>query len=175
MTTGFEVRRLRENELPALQASIPAWNSREYAKRLAAQGRGELVQVVAWDGIRPVGKAMVLFPGYEEYSASAERERCAEMRDVGVAEDVRRRGVGTALVGALEDAARANGMSRIGMSAASDDDAGPGELLYEKLGYRRAHGPFITSTNLWADDGSPIPVGAVMTYLVKELASGLGS
>ncbi len=84
---------------------------------------------------------------------------------------VRRRGVGTALVGSLEDAAREHGMTRIGMSAATGDDAGPGELMYEGLGYRRAHGPLIMSTNLWADDGSPIPVGAVMTYLVKELAA----
>ena len=34
-----------------------------------------------------VGKAMVLFPGHAEWSDSAEREGCAEVRDVGVAED----------------------------------------------------------------------------------------
>ena len=72
---------------PAFQAGLPAWNSTEYAKRLAAQERGELVQVVAWDGERPVGKAMVLFPGHEECSVSAEREGCGEIRDVGVVRD----------------------------------------------------------------------------------------
>ena len=57
-----------------------------------------MVQVVAWDGERPVGKAMVLFPSHEEWSVSAEREGCAEIRDVGVAEDHRRRGVATAMI-----------------------------------------------------------------------------
>jgi len=31
-----------------------------------------------------------------------------------------------------------------------------------------AHGPFVSSTDLIHDDG-PVAVGAVMTYLVKEL------
>ena len=64
------------------------------------------MQVVAWDGERPVGKAMVLFPSDEEWSVSAEREGCAEIRDVGVVEDHRRRGVATAMIASLEAAAR---------------------------------------------------------------------
>ena len=63
------------------------------------------MQVVAWDGERPVGKAMVLFPSHEEWSVSAEREGCAEIRDVGVVEDHRRRGVATAMISSLESAA----------------------------------------------------------------------
>lgn len=169
MTGGFDVRRLRSEELEALQAWMPAWNSTEYAKRFAAQGRGELVQIVAWNDERPVGKAMVLFPGYEEYSTSAEREGCGEIRDVGVVEDARRRGVGTALIYELERAVRAHEMRVIGMMVDIGRDAGPGELLYEKLGYLRAHGPFVSSTNLFDDDGKPIPVGAVMAFLTKSL------
>lgn len=167
---GIAVRRLREEELDALQAAIPAWNSVEYAKRLAAQDRGELLQVVAWADALPVGKGMVLYPGYEEYSTSAGREGCAEVRDVGVVESARRRGVATALICAMEDATRERGMDRIGMTVARGEEDGPARALYDKLGYRFAHGPFITSTNLWDDRGLPIPVGAVMSYLVKELS-----
>ena len=76
------------------------------------------MQVVAWDGERPVGKAMVLFPTDEEWSVSAEREDCAEIRDVGVAEDRRRRGVATAMIASLEAAALDHGMVRIGLSVA---------------------------------------------------------
>jgi len=163
------IRRLTAGELDAFARDLPAWNSTEYAERLAAQERGELVQVVAWDDRRAVGKAMVLFPEHEEYSESAERERCAEVRDVEVAEQARRRGIGSAMIRALEDAARERGLSRIGMSFAIGEDAGPAELVYGKLGYRRAHGPFIHSTDLPGDDGRPLHVGAVMAYLVKEL------
>ena len=167
--TGFEFRRLRAEELEAFQRALPAWNTTEYAKRLAAQDRGELVQLVAWDGDRPIAKAMVLFPAYEEYSRSADREGCAEIRDVGVAENARRHGVATALIVAMEEAARERGMDRIGLTVAEGEEDAPARALYDKLGYRFAHGPFITSTNLWADDGVPIPVGAVMTYLVRDL------
>jgi GNAT superfamily N-acetyltransferase len=167
--TGFEIRRLGAEELLALQRAIPAWNAREYAKRLAAQERGELVQVVAWEGDRPVGKGMVLFPAHEEYSTSAGREGCAEIRDVSVEEDARRRGVATALIVAIEEAARERSLVRIGLAVAQGDGDAPARALYDRLGYSFAHGPFVTSTNLWADDGAPIPVGAVMTYLVRDL------
>jgi GNAT superfamily N-acetyltransferase len=112
---------------------------------------------------------MVLFPEHEEYTESARRERCAEIRDVEVVEEVRRRGIGSAMIRALEEAGRERGMRRIGMSVAIGEDAGPAELVYGKLGYVRAHGPFITSTDLWRDDGRPLHVGAAMVYLVKEL------
>lgn len=71
-------------------------------------------------------------------------------------------------MGALEDAARAAGSARIGLSVSLDDDAAPARALYEDLGYRRAHGPYVASTTLETDDG-PMPVGAPMTYLVKDL------
>jgi len=54
-------------------------------------------------------------------------------------------------------------------SLPSDEEHAPARALYESLGYRFAHGPFVTSTNLRGDDGRKIPVGAVMTYLVREL------
>ena len=149
---------------------MPAWNDHEYGRRLAAQERGELVQVVAWDGERPVGKAMVLFPSHDEWSVSAEREGCAEIRDVGVVEDHRRRGVATAMISSLESAAAGLGMTRIGLSVALSDDDAPARALYGKLGYAFAHGPFISSTDLSDDDGRPIHVGAVMSYLTKSLA-----
>jgi GNAT superfamily N-acetyltransferase len=110
---------------------------------------------------------MVLFPEHEEYSVSATREGCAEVRDMFVVPERRRSGVASAITRSLEDAARANGWSRIGLAVGISDDAEPARRLYEALGYRLAHGPFISSTMLAGDD-CPLPVGSAMTYLVKE-------
>lgn len=129
-----------------------------------------MVQLVAWDGALPAGKAMVLFPAHEEWSVSAEREGCAEIRDVGVAEDHRRLGVATAMIASLEAATLDRRVARIGLSVAMSDDDAPARALYAKLGYAFAHGPFITSTDLFDDEGRPIHVGAVMSYLTKPLA-----
>jgi GNAT superfamily N-acetyltransferase len=126
-----------------------------------------LVQFVAWDGQDPVGRGMVLFPEHEEYSVSATRERCAEVRDVFVRPERRRAGVATTVMRAIEDASRAKGWSRIGLAVATSEDAEPASRLYEAIGYRHAHGPFISSSELATDDGR-LPVGSVMSYLVKE-------
>lgn len=165
---GVEVRRLREEDLGALNRSLPLWSSVEYDRRLRAQRRFHLVQVVALDGGVPVGRGMVLFPGHEELSTSAVREGCAEVRDVFVVSGHRRRGVARALMKALEEAARQSGMRRIGLSVALDDDAAPARAMYDRLGYRYAHGPYVTSGVLQGDEG-PFPVGAVLTYVVKDL------
>lgn len=127
-----------------------------------------MVHVVAWTGEVPVGRGMVLFTDHEEYSTSAVREGCAEVRDVFVVAELRRRGLAREIMKAVEDAARDRGFARIGLTVSSSADAAPARSLYRAIGYRHAHGPFIESTNLRADEG-PIPVGAVMNYLVKEL------
>jgi GNAT superfamily N-acetyltransferase len=144
------------------------WNAQEYAQRLQAQVRGQLVEAIAWFGDVPGGRGMVLFPEHEELSTSAVREVCAEVRDVFVTRPRRRLGVASALMAVLEEAVRDRGLPRIGLSVALDDDAAPARALYERLGYAHAHGPFVSSTDLIGDDG-PIAVGAVMNYLVKNL------
>jgi GNAT superfamily N-acetyltransferase len=111
---------------------------------------------------------MVLFPDHEEYSASALRERCAEVRDVFVEPSHRRRDVARGVMTALESAAREAGHARIGLSVSLDDGAAAARALYDALGYRHAHGPFLTSTMLQGDDG-PFPVGAILTYLIKDV------
>jgi len=126
-----------------------------------------MVQVVAWDGDVAIGRGIVLLPEHEEYSVSAMREGCAEVRDVFVVFERRRSGVARAITRSLEDAARANGMSRVGLAVSLSADAEPARRLYQALGYLHAHGPFISSTTLAGDDGR-LPVGSPMTYLVKE-------
>jgi GNAT superfamily N-acetyltransferase len=162
------VRRLEAPDLEVLNRRLGLWNEREYANRLVAQQRGQLVQAVAWLGEVPVGRGMVLFPEHDEFSTSAIREGCAEVRDVFVARPRRRLGAATDIMATLEDAVREQGMRRVGLSVALGEDAEPARALYERLGYVHAHGPFVSTSNLEGDDG-PIPVGAVMTYLVKDL------
>ena len=165
---GILVRRLEEADLETLNGAFPVWNGSEYARRLQAQRRLQMVQAIAWEGEVSIGRGMVLFPEHEEYSDSARREGCAEVRDVKVLEPRRRRGAAAAIMQVLEDAAREQAFRRIGLSVGLDEDAVPARALYERLGYRHAHGPYLMSTNLDGDDG-PFPVGAVLDYLVREL------
>jgi GNAT superfamily N-acetyltransferase len=164
-----EVRLIGAGDLEALNRRLGLWNAGEYKRRLAAQEHEELVQAVAWFDRVPAGRGMVLFPEYEEYSTSAVREGCAEVRDVFVVRPRRRLGVATTLMDVLEDAVRSRGMHRVGLSVGLDEEAAPARALYERLGYRHAHGPFVSSTNLVGDEG-PVAVGSVMDYLIKDLS-----
>jgi GNAT superfamily N-acetyltransferase len=115
---------------------------------------------------------MVLFPEHDEYSTSALREGCAEVRDLFVSRPRRRLGVATALMDELEGAANRHGMRIVGLSVALDDDAAPARELYARRGYRHAHGPYVSSANLEGDEG-PIAVGSVEDYLVKDLGGAV--
>lgn len=164
----LEVRRFEPAELEALQRELPSWSVAQYPSRLEAQARGEMAQVFAWDGDIPVGRGMVLFAEHEEYSESAVREGCAEVRDVFVVPSHRRRGAATGIMAALEDASRRSGWRKIGLDVSLGEDDAPARALYAALGYRQAHGPFISSATLDADDG-PLHVHGIMEYLVKDL------
>jgi GNAT superfamily N-acetyltransferase len=115
---------------------------------------------------------MVLFPEHDEYSTSALREGCAEVRDVFVVRPRRRLGVATAIMDELERAVDSHGLRIVGLSVALDDEAAPARGLYAHRGYRHAHGPYVSSANLEGDEG-PIAVGSVVDYLVRDLGSSV--
>ena len=166
---AIEVRRLVSADLDAFQATMPSWNSVEFAERLGYQDRGLAVQLVAWAGDIAVGRAMIVFPGHPEWSESAFRENCPELRDVGVAEDWQRRGIGSRLIAASEEAVRAAGFDRIGLGVGLEDSYEAARGLYGRWGYTFAHGPFVAAARLEDDDGVGFPVAGVCVYLVKEL------
>ena len=168
MSDALAIRRLDATELDALNEELPSWSAGEYDRRLRAQGRGQMVQAVGWLAGRPVGRGMVLFPEHDEFSPSAVREGCAEVRDVFVLRQRRRLGIATAIMAELEEAAREQGMGRVGLSVAVAEEGAAARALYAILGYRHAHGPYVSSTTLTGDEG-PIPVSAVLTYLIKDL------
>ena len=111
---------------------------------------------------------MVLFPGHEEWSISAHREGCAEVRAVEVREDARRRGIATRLMVFLEQETGRRGIRRVGLTVYQGDDGAPARALYDKLGYAFAHGPFVSSANLETHSGL-VAVYVVARYLVKTL------
>jgi GNAT superfamily N-acetyltransferase len=164
-----EVRRLERVDLEALNATRPSWNAREYERRLSEQDRSLAVQLVAWVDQVAVGAGMLVLPGNEEWSESAYRETCPEIRDLGVGAAWRRRGIGRALIDGLEDEARATGATRIGLGVGLDADYQAARSLYERLGYRFAHGPFVNAASLERDDGTSFPVAGVCEFRVKEL------
>jgi hypothetical protein len=48
----------------SLDRWLPVWNSTEYGRRLSAQRRSDLVQIVAWSGGRPAARSLHAKLGY---------------------------------------------------------------------------------------------------------------
>ena len=85
--------------------------------------------------------------------------------DVGPA--FRRQGVGTALIEAVEEKARRDGLGRLNLEVAIDNS---GALrLYEKLGYNRLGQPVVDCWMQLAEDGSRKQVEEYSWVMVKDL------
>ncbi len=96
------------------------------AEQLAAES--DQLHLGAWDGVRAVG-ALLLAP---------RGAAMAQMRQVAVAVDARRRGVGRLLVGESEARARREGWTRLVLHARRDAEA-----FYARLGYQAVGEPYV--------------------------------
>jgi ribosomal protein S18 acetylase RimI-like enzyme len=90
-----------------------------------------------------------------------------EIQDVFVRENVRRRGVATALAHAAERSAAARGHSRISLSYGIANDAA--RRLYEGLGYRSAGLEPERVRGVVRLRSGPVEVDDTLIHLVKEL------
>ena len=152
------IRPLGRDELPTVHSALPRGPA-VHEQRFAAQESGEGVYLFVWLGDAPVGHAYLSWTGQAEHP---------EVRDVGVAAAHRRKGLGTLLMDAAEERARAQGARRLGLAVALENHGARG--FYERLGYADADKePFTISYEAWGDRGVPRQVTERCVYLRKEL------
>jgi GNAT superfamily N-acetyltransferase len=145
----IEIRTLSDAEIKKVDAELPL-------SRLD----GMQTYLVAWiDGKTPVGHAHVAWNSTET--------GVPEVQDVFVLEEWRRRGVATALMAGVEEAAAAEGHRRLSISYGAENEGA--RRLYAGLGYRdsglepkRVHGTIVIR-------GRPVEVDDTLVYLVKDL------
>jgi GNAT superfamily N-acetyltransferase len=138
----MEVRPLQPGEIAAVDAVLPL-------SRLGQPGGGYLV---AWDGAEPVGHAYL---------------GGGEVGDMWVLPERRGQGIGTALLGAAEEHARAAGAERLELLVRVDDEAVV--RVYERAGFRRAGEPYRHVADL-VIRGEPLSVDEMLVRMAKPLA-----
>ncbi|MDV9175365.1 GNAT family N-acetyltransferase [Streptomyces sp. W16] len=141
-----------------------------HARRFARQERGESTYLVAWLDGRPVGHAELRWTGCDAREVRAARPGCLEIGGLGVwPEELRSRGIGTALIRAAEELAVERGITDVGVGVAKDNPRAA--VLYARLGYA----PLTDYYDRWSyetTDGRLRDWVDHCTFLVKELPSG---
>lgn len=118
------VRQLAE-EIAAVEGALPRIPG-HHRERLARQAGGEVLYLFAWVGTEPVGHVLLVF-------ASALGADTADVQDLGVDWQWRRRGIGTELMERCEAEALARGYERIALSVGVENDGA--RRFYARRGY----------------------------------------
>jgi GNAT superfamily N-acetyltransferase len=138
-----------------------------HARRFARQEAGECTYLVAWLRGRPVGHAEMRWTGCAAPDVALD---CPEIDGLAVwPEDLRSRGIGTALIRAAEELARERGLTTVGIGVGQDNPRAAG--LYARLGYRPVT-DYLDRYSYRDHDGTTRECVDACTFLVRELASG---
>ncbi len=175
MSDAIEIRPMAAKDLPLVRAHLTNGGTAKHAERLARQARGETVYLIAWQGARPVGHALLKWEGAADVSAPQRLgAACPDVEDLWVAEALRGQGVGSRLLRAAEELAQARGCPWIGLSVGVVPPS-PARRLYERLGYRDAGFGLHVERDEYVDEAGETRVWQeTCLYLVKALPSSGG-
>ena len=172
----IELCTLRVKDLPRIAATRGggAWKAdgERWSRYLAEQNQG-LREVLLAD----TSDAIVAYASLAQISQNLSFRKAGipEIQDLVVAEAYRNAGLGTRMVRALEERARAAGRSHVGIGVGLYRDYGPAQRLYSKLGYV-LDGRGVSYKNADVEPGSLVTVDDdLVIWMVKLLQGGGGS
>ena len=170
-----EVRLVEDTDIPLLVEMFPekvGAPANRHVERFERQRRGEVTCLVAWDDGCPIGCVHVRWPGRSQHlTQQAVELGCCEVGDLFVSDGARARGVGRALMVAVEELVRARGEDLIGLEVtASNPHQAVARELYRKMGYEDGgFGGFTSGYTYWDADGNQHRDEEPYRYLVKKL------
>ena len=144
----IEVRRIQEDDLPAVVAGIPSRTPERFRRQLELQGRGGFVFLIGWLDEAPVGFVGVGMHEDGSPEVLAESRGFAMVSDLYVEEPYRRRGVARALMVGLEQEARHADMPGVILDTGTDETFEAARALYRDLGYVDQGGIYLGG---WSD------------------------
>ena len=167
----IELRRLRSDDSPRLAATQggAAWkghDDKRWNRYLTEQSQG-LRDVLLADA----GEAIVAYGSlaWVSQNPSFRNAGIPEIQDLVVAEACRNARLGTRMIRALEELARAAGHSRVGIGVGLYRDYGAAQRLYSRLGYI-LDGTGVSYKNAGVEPGSLVNVDDdLVIWMVRDL------
>ncbi len=162
---AVEIRPLSGGELSRVERKLPRYSGK-HRERLDAQHRGECLYLIAWSGPDPVGHLNLRLRG-RKLSDRARGAGAAQIEDLAVASEHRRRGIGTKLMRRAQAEAASRDINALGLGV--DIHNRPARSLYAQEGYEEAgFGEFVVSYPYLDEDGVEREAHETCTYLVKR-------
>src|SRR5947209_13510886 len=132
----FQIRQLNGNDVETIVATNggAAWNGglKKWNRRLAEHEAGQRIVLLALQEPDILAYGSILWsPPYQPFREGG----IPEIQDLVVAEQHRRRGIGSRLIAALEHLARERGCKQVGLVVGLYADYGTDQRHYVKRGY----------------------------------------
>jgi GNAT superfamily N-acetyltransferase len=164
---NLEIRPLAEHELDAVSAGLTSRPRSTHERRIGFQEQGGFIYLIAWlDGVA-VGHVGFGFADGRDVEGLCEFRGYSLVSDLLVEPDHRGKGVGRALMQALEDLAREAGERGVALDTGVDDSFTAARALYRSMGYRDQGGVFLGG---WSDPEQPdVHFVDPLTIWIKEL------
>ncbi len=167
--TAVQVRLVEEGDVAPLERQAELGPPEKHRPRYLSQKRGELAYFVAWGGDRPAGHVVLVWAGTLDQPMASRLAGCPNIEDLLVIPDLRRRGLGSALMEAAEGLAMRYGYRRIGLGVALDNHVA--RTLYERRGYEDSgFGEYAHDSCVYSEGRYQIRT-EICIYLIKELGS----
>lgn len=166
----LQIRPLAPEELAVVERHIAFdWGAPgKHRERLARQGRGEAVYLIAWDGGTPVGHVLIVWGGTTDEPMRSRVADCADIQDLFVAPEYRLRGVGSRLLEEAEALVTQLGYPRVGLGAAVRNPLA--RHLYQRKGYQDAGFGEYHSRGVYIDpSGQEQEWEEACIYLIRQL------
>lgn len=165
--TEPHVGRARSADLSPFAAALG--DGRFLRDRWNRQWSGPGVLFFAWLGTRPAGVVYLWLEKAEEPPIREHLPGVALLTHLQVHPELRRSGVGTALVNAVEEHLVELGRERVALAVRTDNPAAAG--LYRSLGYEDwGHGEVTCYAQVTLPNGNVLEVPERCDVLVKDLA-----
>jgi GNAT superfamily N-acetyltransferase len=151
--SAIEVRPFAEADLPAVIEGVPSRAPQQHARRLADHQRGTgFTELIGWLDGSVAGFVGLGYDDDANIDEMLEARGYALVYDLHVEEPYRRRGVGGALMLALEERAQHLGAPGVILDTGTSDYFAPARALYRSLGYADLRNVYLGG---WSDPDHP--------------------